>query len=940
MEKKYLRKDGSSIWVRNSISLVPGTERVPRFIMALSEDITVRKRAEEALQRSEAYLAEGQRLAKTGSWAVNPNTERPIYWSEEMRQIFGLDPQRSSLPDREEFLRLVHPEDRAGLKERVDQTLRAKADIAVDFRIVLPDGTIKHIHGIGHPVLDETGNIIEYVGTDMDVTERKQAEEALRRSEGYLAGAERLSHTGSWAVQVPSGAVQIPELKMVHWSEEMYRIFCIDPGPMPPSHIERAQRLHPEDVARHHAIVSQAILDRTDFDTDYRLLLPNGTTKYIHAVGHPVVNASGDVVELVGTAMDVTERKQAEEALRRSERDLLEAQRISHTGSWKHDVSSGTVTVSPEVVRIFGVKPDEDTSTPEFWLSRNHPEDRKRIQELFERCEIEKTDYDADYRIVLPDGAIKHLHAVGRPILNQSGELLEFIGTVVDITERKQSEEALRRSEAYLAEAQKLTHTGSWAWNVRTDALFWSQEIFRIYDCNPEMTPTWDFLLERVHPEDRSNLERRKQMESTQKEWADSEIDFRIVRPDGTIKHLHSIAHPVMDQSGEISEVVGTVIDVTERKSAEEALHRSEAYLAEAQRLTHTGSWAYKAGGEGYWSEENFGIWGFDPQQGAPDLETLLQRIHPEDRDRVLEYRVKSVQARQDYELQFRIVLPSGTVKHIQVLAHPVFSGSGELIEVVGTHVDVTERKRAEEERERLRQLEADLAHMNRLTMLGELASSLAHELNQPITAAITSATACLRWLARNPPDMERARAAALRIEKDGSRAAEIIQRLRAFYKTGAPPQRELVDLNEVTGEMLALLHNEATRHSVSLRTELAPQLPQIMADRVQLQQVLMNLMLNGIEAITDGAGELTVRSQSTEDRLLLISVSDTGVGIPSEKLDQIFNAFYTTKPQGTGMGLAISRSIIEAHGGRLWATANLERGATFHFTLPAELRQ
>jgi signal transduction histidine kinase len=285
-------------------------------------------------------------------------------------------------------------------------------------------------------------------------------------------------------------------------------------------------------------------------------------------------------------------------------------------------------------------------------------------------------------------------------------------------------------------------------------------------------------------------------------------------------------------------------------------------------------------------------------------------------------------------------VLPNGTVKHIQVLAHPVFSGSGELIEVVGTHVDVTERKRAEEERERLRQLEADLAHMNRLTMLGELASSLAHELNQPITAAITSATACLRWLARNPPDMERARAAAVRIEKDGSRAAEIIQRLRAFYKTGAPPQRELVDLNEVTGEMLALLHNEATRHSVSLRTELAPQLPQIMADRVQLQQVLMNLMLNGIEAITDGAGELTVRSQSTEDRLLLISVSDTGVGIPSEKLDQIFNAFYTTKPQGTGMGLAISRSIIEAHGGRLWATANLERGATFHFTLPAELRQ
>jgi signal transduction histidine kinase len=179
-----------------------------------------------------------------------------------------------------------------------------------------------------------------------------------------------------------------------------------------------------------------------------------------------------------------------------------------------------------------------------------------------------------------------------------------------------------------------------------------------------------------------------------------------------------------------------------------------------------------------------------------------------------------------------------------------------------------------------------------------------------------------------------------VRVENDGSRAAEIIQRLRAFYKTGTPPQRELVDLNQVAGEMLALLRNEATRHSISLRTELAPQLPQITADRVQLQQVLMNLMLNGIEAMTDGAGQLTIRSQSTEDGFPLISVSDTGVGLPSEKLDKIFNAFYTTKPQGTGMGLAISRSIIEAHGGRLWATANADRGATFHFTLPAEVQQ
>ena len=377
--------------------------------------------------------------------------------------------------------------------------------------------------------------------------------------------------------------------------------------------------------------------------------------------------------------------------------------------------------------------------------------------------------------------------------------------------------------------------------------------------------------------------------------------------------------------------------EIAERKQAEEALRRSEAYLAEAQRLSHTGSWAYKAGGGLlYWSEENFRIWGFDPEQGTPGLEMVHQRIHPEDRDREIEFAERAARAGTDFTQEFRIVLPDGTVKHLQAVGHPVFDAGGEVMDVVGTHVDVTERMRTEEERERLRQLEADLAHMNRVTMLGELASSLAHELNQPIAATSTSANACLRWLTRNPPNLERASAAAMRIKKDGSRAAEIIQRLRAFYKTGVPPHRELVDVNEVVGEMLVLLRNEAIRHSISPRTELAPQLPRVMADRVQLQQVLMNLMLNGIEAMTGEAGKLTIRSQRTEDGLIQISVCDTGVGLPTEKSDQIFNAFFTTKPLGSGMGLAISRSIVESHGGRLWATANPGRGATFHFTMPS----
>jgi C4-dicarboxylate-specific signal transduction histidine kinase len=243
------------------------------------------------------------------------------------------------------------------------------------------------------------------------------------------------------------------------------------------------------------------------------------------------------------------------------------------------------------------------------------------------------------------------------------------------------------------------------------------------------------------------------------------------------------------------------------------------------------------------------------------------------------------------------------------------------------------ERKHAEEAR---REAQAELARVSRVTTMGELTASLAHEVNQPIAAAVTNANTCLRWLTRDHPDVEEARAAAMRIVKDGTRAAEIIKRTRLLFKK-ATPQRELVDANEVIREMIVLLRSEAARYNISVRTDLAADLPQVMGDRVQLQQLLMNLMLNGIEAMKDveWARELAIKSQREGNEQVLVSVSDTGVGLPQQQADQIFKAFFTTKLQGTGMGLSISRSIVESHGGRLWAAENSPHGASFHFTLP-----
>ena len=375
-----------------------------------------------------------------------------------------------------------------------------------------------------------------------------------------------------------------------------------------------------------------------------------------------------------------------------------------------------------------------------------------------------------------------------------------------------------------------------------------------------------------------------------------------------------------------------------DRERAEESLRRSESYLAEAQRLTHTGSWVWRVAGRDalHLSDEWCRIYGFDPEDGIPTLEQRLQRIHPEDRAKWQEAIDRAVGEKSDYDVEFRIVLPGATVKYIHTVGHPVLDASGDLVQFVGSSTDITERKRAEES---LRQAQADLARVNRVTTMGELTASLAHEVNQPIAAAVTNANTCLRWLARDHPDLEEARAAAMRIVKDGTRAAEIIKRIRLLFKKGTS-ERELVDINEVIREMMVLLRGEAMRYSILVRTELEADIPRVMADRVQLQQVLMNLMINGIDAMKDANGtrELAVKSQRAETDQVLVSVNDTGAGLTMQQANQIFTAFFTTKPHGTGMGLSISRSIVESHGGRLWAANNSPSGASFCFTLPSKI--
>jgi PAS domain S-box-containing protein len=699
--------------------------------------------------------------------------------------------------------------------------------------------------------------------------------------------------------------------------------------------------IHPDDLERHAAKWMEAVVTGKPHENEVRSRRSDGQYRWQLDRGVPLRDEDGNIVKWYGVTTDIEDHKRAEEALQLMSRDLQEskarleeAQRVAHVGYWVWNLDTDRVTWSDESYRIFGLRPQDGPINLATVREMIHPEDRESLFRTAEEALRGGVRTDLEHRIVRPTGEVRIVHSQGDVKRDGSGRPYQMFGTTQDITDRKRAEEALRRSEFYLSEGQRLAHMGSWAFNPSGFFEYWSEELFRIYGLDPQSgAPALEQYLATVHPQDRDFM--ANTIKRMQAERSGCDVKKRIVRPDGEQRYIRCVGIPVID--GEVLKgFLGTAIDITEQELLTQELERRQAYLAEAQKLTHTGSWAWRVSDRSavHLSGELYRIYGVNPADGA-NWEKRVERVHPDDRDKWRETINRAIRERSDYDLEFRIIWPNGMVKWIHSVGHPVFSAAGDLEQFVGSSTDITERKSAEQEREKLRQLEADLAHTNRVSTLGEMAASLSHEIKQPIAAAITSANSCIEWLGHEPPNLDRARAAAARIDKYGNRAAEIIDRIRSLYKK-SPPQRELVDVNGIIQEMLTLLKGEATRSSIAMGTDLSAELPKIMVDRVQLQQVFMNLMLNAIEAMKDSGGELTVKSE-LQDGQLQFSVSDTGVGLPTEKMDQIFSAFFTTKPQGSGMGLAISRSIVESHGGRLWATANDGRGATFYFTLPTQ---
>jgi len=560
------------------------------------------------------------------------------------------------------------------------------------------------------------------------------------------------------------------------------------------------------------------------------------------------------------------------------------------------------------------------------------------------------------------------------PVEISFGELIKegrriFTGFVRDISEKKRAEEALRRSEAHLSQAQRLAHVGSSVWQVAgRKTLYLSEEWYHVYGFDPKVgMPTWEERVQRIHPEDRAKWQAA--IDRAIDEKSDYDLEIRILPPDKTVRYVHSVGQPVFGSSGELVQFVGVSMDVTERKHADEAFrlivvgtaattgsdffqslvqHMAQALRARYAFVTTCDDKKH-ARTLAFWKGDGFGE-NFDFDIADTPCERVLhgevccykqglQGLFPPDK-------------LADWQAQSYLGVPmldrsNRVIGHLAILDDKPMEGEVRAIDLLKIFASRAaaelNRQKAEDElqaalqeRERMREELGHLTHLNRVSTMGELAASLAHEIKQPISAAMTDARTCSRWLTRDRPDLAEAQAAASRVVKDVARASEIIGRVRSLFKKDSL-QHEEVNINELIEEMIALLRGEASRHSILIHSDFSLDLPPIMADRVQLQQVLMNLMLNSIEAMKsmNTPGKLTIKSQQDDSGQLLISVMDTGVGVPPEKIEQIFNAFFTSKPQGTGMGLAISRSIIESHGGRLWATPNAGPGATLHFILP-----
>lgn len=691
----------------------------------------------------------------------------------------------------------------------------------------------------------------------------------------------------------------------------------------------RDRVIHPEDFKRVRAPRAASLRRGAPFSTEQRVLGNDGQYRWFLVRYKPLLDEHGRIVRWYVAAFDIEDRKRAEEALRSVERDLNQIINTIPAMAWSARTDGSAEFLNQHYLDYIGLSSKEAGDWG--WTTAVHPDDREALGLNWQRIMASTQSGEAEGRLRRHDGTYRWFLFRANPIRDESGAIVKWYGINTDIDDRKRAVEELQANQDLLDLAQKSARAMAFDWYVQQEVNIWSPEQEALYGLPPGSfdgtyqswkkliyAPDWPLLLKAINHA---------------QETGEVAVEFRVQWPDGNLHWLATNGQMFFDDQGKPFRMVGFTSDVTRRKLIEEELRRSEAFLAQAQQLSRTGSFSWRvASDEITWSEELYRIYEFDPGIEIT-LEVIRTRVHPED---LTLYEKMVEQARNgadDFEWQYRLLMPDQSIKYMHAVAQATREPGGQL-EYIAAVRDVTARRISDEALDKAR---AELAHVARITSLGALTASIAHEVNQPLSGIITNASTCVRMLDGDPPNVDGARETAKRTIRDGHRASDVITRLRALF-TNKYAATELIDLNEATEEVIALSRTELERNGVITRTQLAAKLPVVTGDRVQLQQVILNLLRNGSDAMSsvdDRPRELWFRTEVEEGDRVRLSVQDAGTGFEPQSLDRLFQTFYTTKEEGMGIGLSVSRSIIENHRGRLWATPNDGPGVTFSFSLP-----
>ena len=811
----------------------------------------------------------------------------------------------------------VHPDDLPRLIEVRKKSIETGRIYEVEHRCRRPDGVYRWFQVRGLPVRDAENKISAWYFLLTDIEDRKRAEEDLRTRE--LEARSLLDNMPGFLARLsPDGTTEIHNRPFLQYSgktlDEIKKWTTSD-------------LIHPDDLVHTIEVFGNGISSGQPFDHEGRLRRSDGIYRWFQGRAVPARNVEGKILHWNVLLTDIEDRKKAEEALQSSERNLRLM--ISAIPTFIHVLSTdgSVLNVNQAVLEYTGLSL-EDVRKEDYRTRIFHPEDVERLREERREALTRAVPFDNEQRVLGKDGKYRWFLIRYNPLLDEQGRIDRWYVAAFDVEDRKKAEEALQSSERNLDvminTIPAMIHT------ARPDGYldYFNRRWLEYLGCSLVDVEGWNWTAW-IHPDDVKGI-----VDKWRACVASGDIfeyETRVRRADGQYRWMIHRKVPLRDEHGNIVRWYGTSLDIEDRKRAEAQVEQAYLRLAEAQRLSKTGSFITDLLVDDHnWSEEAFRIFEFDPATKVT-VQKIRDRVHPEDLpyfDSVIASGMQGI----DVDFVFRILTSLGAVKHVHGVAHVIEQIAGRPL-FIGALQDVTESKLAEEALNRAR---SELAHVTRVTTLNALTASIAHEVNQPLSGIVSNASASLRFLVGDAPNVEEAREAILDIVRDGKRAGEIITRIRALTKRTAAPQEKL-DLNETISEVLALIGDEAKRHSVIVRTQFANALSPVAGDRVQLQQVVLNLVMNAIEAMSDVGDrprELVITTQNVGD-CVQATVDDSGVGIASDTVDKIFDSFYTTKTSGMGMGLSISRSILQSHGGRLWAVGKDAPGTMFHFTVP-----